>query len=221
MISLLPKPMVVCSNRNKVERVKMKESVIGKEELVLLRLARACIAGKFKGKDVEAQISNGIFKGFLEKKRGVFVTLHKKGRLRGCIGNIEPVKTLVQGVRENAVSAAFKDSRFSPLALDELDLIDIEISILTKPERLVYKGAKELISSLAPGIDGVILEKDHHRATFLPQVWNQLPEPEEFLTQLCMKAGLSSSEWEKSGLNVYTYQVQSFGELDRESDFKT
>lgn len=198
----------------------MKESVVGKEELALLRLARACIAGKLKGKDTEAQITNGITngisKGLLEKKRGVFVTLHKKGRLRGCIGNIEPVKTLVQGVRENAVSAAFKDSRFSPLALDELNLIDIEISILTQPERLVYKGAKELISSLAPGIDGVILEKDHHRATFLPQVWDQLPEPEAFLTQLCMKAGLAASEWEKSGLKVYTYQVQSFGELDRE-----
>jgi AmmeMemoRadiSam system protein A len=201
----------------------MKESVVGKEGLALLRLARACIAGKFKGKDIkdiEAQIFNGISKDFLEKKRGVFVTLHKKGRLRGCIGNIEPVKTLVQGVRENAVSAAFKDSRFSPLALDELNQIDIEISILTQPEQLAYKGAKELLSSLAPGIDGVILEKDHHRATFLPQVWDQLPEPEEFLAQLCMKAGLSSSEWEKSGLKVYTYQVQSFGELDRESDFK-
>ncbi len=193
----------------------MKESVVRKEGAALLKLARKCIAGNFKGKDIEDQkISNGISKGFLEKKRGVFVTLHKKGRLRGCIGNIEPVKTLLQGVRENAVFAAFNDSRFSPLTLDELNLIDIEISILTKPERLVYKGTKELLSSLVPGIDGVILEKDHHRATFLPQVWDQLPEPEKFLTQLCMKAGLSASEWEKNGLAFHTYQVQSFGELD-------
>ena len=193
----------------------MKEPVVEKEGLALLRLARESIAKKFKGRDMDdPEIFNGISKGFLGKKRGVFVTLHKKGRLRGCIGNIEPVKTLEQGVRENAVFAAFKDSRFAPLTLDELNLIDIEISILTHPERLVYENPQALVSSLAPGIDGVIVEKDHHRATFLPQVWDQLPEPEVFLAQLCTKAGLSAAEWEKSGLRVYTYQVQSFGELD-------
>jgi AmmeMemoRadiSam system protein A len=193
----------------------MKESLAEQEKLALLRLARSCIAEKFKGRDRDGpEIFNGISKKILEKKRGVFVTLHKKGQLRGCIGNIEPVKTLVQGVRENAVFAAFKDSRFEPLTLDELALIDIEISILTRPERLIYENSQELVSSLVPGIDGVILEKAHHRATFLPQVWDQLPGPEEFLAQLCLKAGLSASEWKKSGLQVYTYKVQSFGELD-------
>lgn len=200
----------------------MKESVVSKEGLALLRLARACIAEKLKGKNIkdmdDAQILTGISQAFLEKKRGVFVTLHKKGTLRGCIGNIEPIKTLEQGVRENAVSSAFKDSRFAPLTLEELTLIDIEISILTQPKRLVYKDTKELLSSFAPGVDGVILEKDHHRATFLPQVWDQLPEPEGFLTQLCMKAGLSGNAWEKSGLSVHTYQVQSFGELDGDAN---
>ena len=198
----------------------MKKSVLGKEGLALLKLARNCIAMELKGNDTGGgQIVNEISPKFLEQRRGVFVTLHKKGRLRGCIGNIEPVKTLEAGVRENAVFAAFKDNRFAPLTLDELALIDIEISILSKPVRLVYKDARELILSLTPGEDGVILEKDHHRATFLPQVWEQLPTPEEFLSHLCSKAGLAANEWEKAGLIVQTYQVQSFGEKDGDEYF--
>ncbi len=193
----------------------MKKSVLRKEGLALLKLARECIAGKFKGKDLDDElISNGISQELLKQKRGVFVTLHKNGELRGCIGNIEPVKTLVHGVRENALFAAFKDSRFAPLTLDELSLIDIEISILSKPEKMFYKDTRELFSNLTPGVDGVIIEKDHNRATFLPQVWEQLPKTKEFLIHLCMKAGLSANEWEKSDLTIHTYQVQSFGELD-------
>ncbi len=193
----------------------MKKSVLRKEGLALLKLARECIAGKFKGKDLDDElISNGISQELLKQKRGVFVTLHKNGELRGCIGNIEPVKTLVHGVRENALFAAFRDSRFAPLTLDELSLIDIEISILSKPEKMVYKDTPELLSNLTPKVDGVIIEKDHNRATFLPQVWEQLPKTEDFLTHLCMKAGLSANEWEKSGMTIHTYQVQSFGELD-------
>ncbi len=191
----------------------MKKSVLNKEGLALLRLARACITEKFKGNDPgDEEFSSE----FLKQKRGVFVTLHKKGELRGCIGNIEPVKTLVGGVRENALFAAFKDSRFAPVTLDELNLIDIEISILSKPEKMAYENSRELLSGLTPGVDGVIIEKNHHRATFLPQVWEQLPKPEEFLTHLCMKAGLSANEWEKSGLILHTYQVQSFGEMDKD-----
>ncbi len=198
----------------------MGKFVLGKEEVALLRLARACIAGKLKGKNLDEQmILEGISDAFLEQKRGVFVTLHKKGNLRGCIGNIEPVKTLVQGVKENAVFAAFKDSRFALMTLDELPLIDIEISILSKPEKIVYQNYRELLSHLTPGKDGVILEKNHHHATFLPQVWEQLPKPEAFLNHLCLKAGLAGNEWEKSKLIIHTYQVQSFGELDGDTNF--
>ncbi len=198
----------------------MEKSVLNKEGLALLRLARACIAGKLKGKDPgDEEISNEFSSKFLKQKRGVFVTLHKNGELRGCIGNIEPVKTLVCGVRENALCAAFKDSRFAPVNVDELNLIDIEISILSKPEKMVYKNSRELLQDLTPGVDGVIIEKNHHRATFLPQVWEQLPKPEEFLAHLCMKAGLSANEWEKGGLILHTYQVQSFGELDKDTNF--
>lgn len=202
----------------------MGKFVLGKEEVALLRMARACIVEKLDGKNLDEQmIVEGILEGisdtFLEQKRGVFVTLHKKGKLRGCIGNIEPVKSLMQGVRENAVLAAFKDSRFNPLALDELPLIDIEISILSKPEKIVYQDHRELLSCLSPGKDGVILEKNHHRATFLPQVWEQLSKPEAFLNHLCLKAGLAGNEWEKGKLIVHTYQVQSFGELDGDVNF--
>jgi AmmeMemoRadiSam system protein A len=195
----------------------MKNVVLNKEGPALLRLARACIEGKFKGKDPgDEQVSKGISPALLKQKRGVFVTLHKKGTLRGCIGNIEPVKTLEKGVRENAVFAAFKDSRFAPLTLDELALIDIEISVLSKPEPMAYKNTRELLANLTPGVDGVMIEKEGHRATFLPQVWEQLPKPKAFLNNLCMKAGLSADAWEKDGLILHTYQVQSFGELDGE-----
>ena len=108
----------------------MEKSVLSKQELALLQLARECISKEFTEKGFgKVEIPTEISKAFLKQKRGVFVTLHKNGRLRGCIGNIEPVKTLEAGVRENAVFAAFKDSRFAPLTLDELALIDIEISI--------------------------------------------------------------------------------------------
>ncbi len=193
----------------------MTKSVLNKEGLALLRLARACIAEEFKGNDPgDEEFFSEFSNKFLKQKRGVFVTLHKNGELRGCIGNIDPVKTLVCGVRENALLAAFQDSRFAPLTLDELNLIDIEISVLSKPEKMAYENCRELLSGLTPGVDGVIIEKNHHRATFLPQVWEQLPKPEEFLTHLCLKAGFSANEWEKSGLILHTYQVQSFGELD-------
>lgn len=183
------------------------------EGLALLRLARASIAGKFRKHDVDVKpIPHGISQGVLDRKQGVFVTLHQQGKLRGCIGNIEPVKTLGAGVRENALHAAFQDSRFSPLTQDELDAVDIEISILTVPVKMAYKTPQELVSKLVPGVDGVILEKNHHRATFLPQVWEQLPTPQAFLSQLCIKAGLAGHAWEKGDLTIHTYQVQSFGE---------
>ena len=194
----------------------MTAVVSKKESLALLKLARECIAGEFEKKSPDIKdISNGISKNVLKQKRGIFVTLHKKGELRGCIGNIEPVKTLENGIRENAIYAAFKDSRFTPLTRDELSRIDIEISILTLPEKVIYKDIQDLISNLIPGVDGVIMGKGHHRATFLPQVWDQLPEPEAFLTHLCTKAGLPAREWEKGELLLHTYQVFSFGETDK------
>lgn len=181
-----------------------------KEGLILLNIARTSIYDKLnqQNKKIEKKFKGTIF----YKKRGVFVTLHKNGHLRGCIGNIEPVDSIISGVKDNAINAAFKDSRFSPVKLDELDNIDIEISILTKPEKLEYKGLKDLLSKLKPGIHGVIINKNNRKATFLPQVWDQLPDPKNFLSHLCQKAGLSPDEWKNETLEVMIYEIQEFNE---------
>ena len=191
----------------------MTEKISEKDGSLLLKLARENILGKF-GKENEpiGSLKTKVSSQVLKEKRGTFVTLHKKGDLRGCIGNIDPVKTILQGVMDNARHAAFNDSRFSPLSYKELKDTLIEVSILTHPEKLDYTDAKDLIAKIRPHIDGVIIEKQYKSATFLPQVWKQLKDPKKFLTQLCMKAGLSSDEWKSCELGVSTYQVQLFEE---------
>lgn len=148
----------------------------------------------------------------LHKRAATFVTLKIEGRLRGCIGTLEPVGPLWEGVRDNAVNAAFHDSRFSPLQHKELQQVRLDISVLTEPEVLQYEDAGDLVAKLRPNIDGVILSDGRRRATFLPQVWQQLPDPSRFLDQLCVKAGLSASTWREKALDIMIYQVQSFAE---------
>lgn len=143
---------------------------------------------------------------------GTFVTLTIDGKLRGCIGNLTSNESLVSGVRRNAINAAFHDPRFSSLSLSELDSVSIEISILSEPRPLHYQDATDLLKKIRPNIDGVILRKGIASATFLPQVWEQLPKPRDFLTQLCLKAGLAADAWQHSTLEVSTYQVQHFEE---------
>jgi len=147
-----------------------------------------------------------------KKHRGTFVTLTIDGQLRGCIGNIAPSEDILHGVRRNAVNAAFHDPRFHPLSKAEMERARIEVSILTKPQPLLFQGGRDLIEKLRIHVDGVIIQKGPAQATFLPQVWDQLPRPEDFLAHLCKKAGLSSDAWKKPGLNVLTYQIQYFVE---------
>ncbi|MBW2078822.1 MAG: AmmeMemoRadiSam system protein A, partial [Deltaproteobacteria bacterium] len=147
-----------------------------------------------------------------QEQLGTFVTLTIDGNLRGCIGHIIPRGTVIEGIRENSINAAFRDPRFPPLSREEFDKIEIEISILTAPEELSYTDADDLLNKLRPGVDGLIIKKGHYEATFLPQVWDQLPDKEEFLSHLCMKAGLSYDSWRKEKLQVSTYQVQAFEE---------
>ena len=150
---------------------------------------------------------------WLEAPAAAFVTLHThSGNLRGCIGSLVARRSLIEDVRSNALAAAFEDPRFPRVTADELPGIVIEVSVLTAPEPLSYADAQELVHKLTPTIDGVILEQGWHRATFLPQVWDQLPVPEEFLSQLCTKAGLSATAWRKGELTVSSYQVQEFEE---------
>ncbi len=148
---------------------------------------------------------------FIEQ-RGTFVTLTTGGKLRGCIGHIIPQESLIEGVRVNAVNAAFRDPRFPPLTKEEWQRVKIEVSILTEPRPLPYADADDLLEKLRPDIDGVILRKGYHQSTFLPQVWEQLPKKEDFLAHLCLKAGLGADAWKEGDLEISIYQVQAFDE---------
>ncbi len=142
-----------------------------------------------------------------------FVTLHTKaGALRGCIGSLSAYRPLVEDVQSNALAAAFRDPRFLPVTARELPNLEIEVSVLSEPQPLVFDGPEDLVRKLRPGVDGVVLQKGWHRATFLPQVWEQLPSPETFLEQLCYKAGLPKDAWRFPGVEVEIYQVEKFAE---------
>jgi uncharacterized protein len=148
----------------------------------------------------------------LRAEGACFVTLTRHGNLRGCIGSLEARRALALDVREHAQDAALQDYRFPPVTAAELDSLHIEISVLTKPEPLAYSTAEELARALKPGVDGVILAQGRQRATFLPQVWEQLPEAQIFLSHLCEKMGAAPDLWRKTHLEVFTYQVECFEE---------
>lgn len=140
--------------------------------------------------------------------RATFVTLHVDEKLRGCIGTLEARQTLVQDVASNAYSAAFRDPRFSALTWPEYERLDIHISVLSLPEPMQYSSEEELLAQLRPRVDGLIIEEDYNRGTFLPSVWEQLPEPREFLRQLKHKAGLPPDYW-SNRIRVQRYTTES------------
>ncbi|MBC2711269.1 MAG: AmmeMemoRadiSam system protein B [Desulfosarcina sp.] len=181
----------------------------------LVALARQTLAGHFGETITPAESQNlktALADQALQARCGTFVTLKSNNQLRGCIGSLSATAPLVSGVRDNALNAAFHDPRFSPLRKTELDAVHIEVSVLTEPVPLAYTDADDLLSKLRPGIDGVIIKKGFASATFLPQVWEQLPQPEQFLSHLCMKAGLPAGQWREGDLTVQVYQVQYFEE---------
>jgi len=144
--------------------------------------------------------------------RGTFVTLTINGKLRGCIGTIVPVRPLILDVIDNAINAAFRDPRFYPLVREEFSTVNIELSILTVPIQLKFSSSVELLKKVRPNIDGVIIRRGPYQATFLPQVWNELPDREAFFKHLCLKAGLNEDCFQMGGLEVHIYQVESFSE---------
>jgi AmmeMemoRadiSam system protein A len=148
----------------------------------------------------------------LRRPGGIFVSLKLDNRLRGCIGTLSARETLADGAAIYAEHAAFHDPRFPALTASELDRIRIEVSVLTPPQPLSFSDAEDLLTKLRPGCDGVILRKGGSSATFLPQVWEQLPQAEDFLSQLCLKAGLAENAWRAERLSIETYQVQYFSE---------
>lgn len=149
----------------------------------------------------------------LGRPGATFVTLFCHGELRGCIGSLKATRELGADVRENARAAAFRDPRFAPLAAAEYAATSIEVSLLSVAESLRFHSEAELRARLRPGVDGVTLELDQRRATFLPQVWETLPEPGDFLAALKHKAGFPVDFW-SPWLNVALYQVTKWKEHD-------
>ena len=145
----------------------------------------------------------------LQEMRATFVTLQKEGQLRGCIGSLTPHRPLVVDVAYNAHAAAFSDPRFPPLAAHERTSLAIHISILSLPVPMTFRSEADLLAQIRPGVDGLILEDRGRRGTFLPAVWESLPDPWEFWTQLKRKAGLSPTHWSDT-LRVSRYTTESF-----------
>jgi AmmeMemoRadiSam system protein A len=148
---------------------------------------------------------------WLEEKAATFVTLTTDKRLRGCIGSLKATRSLADDVRANAVGAGFRDPRFKPMDKHELNRVQIEVSVLTDPEEMTFTSEDDLLSQLRPGIDGVIFATKDARATFLPQVWDDLAHPVEFMSHLKRKAGVRFNYWGPD-VRVWRYQVEKFHE---------
>lgn len=189
----------------------MDDALTVEEQQVLLRLARSAMERGVRGQDAPP-IDLAAMPPRLRQPGASFVTLTIKGDLRGCIGALEPAQPLAEDVCEHAVAAALDDPRFMPVAPEELESIEIEISRLTLPTQLEYADAEDLLRRLRPGVDGVILRDAGRRATFLPQVWEKIPDKAAFLDHLCAKMGAMPDAWRRGHLGVQTYQVEEFRE---------
>ncbi len=189
----------------------MENPLTSEERTILLKLARQAMESAVRGKRREPlELDN--FPDNLRSNGATFVTLTREGELRGCIGTLEAQTSLAEDVREHAIAAALQDFRFPPVQATELPDINIEISRLTKPQDLDYETPGDLLAHIRPQIDGVIISDGWHRATFLPQVWDKIPEPETFLSHLCLKMGVSPDLWRSKKLRVQVYQVEEFHE---------
>jgi uncharacterized protein len=189
----------------------MTEFLTGQEKQTLLKMAREALENVVRGKNIPA-LDETLLTPLLLAEGASFVTLTINSQLRGCIGALQPYQALYRDVREHAVAAALEDHRFPPVRPGELARIHLEISRLTLPQVLDYMDAGDLLARLHPGTDGVILLDGFRRATFLPQVWEQIPVKEEFLSHLCAKMGAASNLWKTRHLEVQIYQVEEFHE---------
>jgi hypothetical protein len=179
----------------------------------LMELARKTVTRVVNGEKMPEADAAGLSEN-LRTARACFVTLTKNNDLRGCIGSIFPEEPLYQAVPGRARAAALEDPRFPPVRSEELKDIQIEISVLTIPRRLDFKSPDDLVQKLRPNIDGVVLIMGSRQATFLPQVWEQIPDKNDFLNHLAEKAGLSASAWQEEGTSVLIYQVEAFKESE-------
>jgi len=178
------------------------------ERAVLLKLALASIEyGLETGSPLQVKVDTQP--PALSARRASFVTLKRNGELRGCIGSLAPVSSLVEDVARNAYAAAFRDPRFPALTAAELQELEIGISVLGPTEPVEFGSEAELLDRLRPGIDGLVLQDGRHRGTFLPAVWESLPKPADFLCHLKQKAGLPGNYWSDT-LEIRRYTTESF-----------
>lgn len=174
---------------------------------ILLRIARASIeSGLDRGR--ELSIHSEEYRSELQEPRATFVTLRIEGALRGCIGSCQPVRPLVEDIAHSAYAAAFLDPRFPPLSKEELEKVQIHISLLSVPEEISFDSEEEMCAQVRPGVDGLLLEEGMRKGTLLPAVWESLPEVNEFVRHLKLKAGLPADYW-SDRVKIYRYTAES------------
>lgn len=157
----------------------------------------------------ELAIDPEVWPQELCENRASFVTLQMHGELRGCIGSLAATRPLVTDVSHHAYSAAFRDPRFNAVTTRELDFLEIHISVLSAPTPIEFDSELDLLRQIRPGEDGLVLKEGHYRATFLPDVWQKLPEPRQFMAQLKLKAGLPVDHW-SDNLVIERYGTESW-----------
>lgn len=182
------------------------------EQKLLLNIARAALTAAAEER-VKPWLDLEALPPKLREERACFVTLNEYGDLRGCTGTLYARRPLAQEVNSTTIQTALSDPRFEPVRAEEVPHIQIEISVLTPPTRLEFRAPVELLRQLRPNIDGVLIQSvGGHRATLLPQVWERYPNPADFLSVLCQKAGLPANAWQRPGLFVDVYQAIVFEE---------
>lgn len=189
----------------------MESRLADEERQILLKLAREGLIAVVKNLELPVLDLDSL-PSRLREPGASFVTLKRRGELRGCIGTLTDELPLAEDVRAHAVAAATRDYRFSPIREEEITDIEIEISVLSTPQPLKYQHGDDLPNMLRQGIDGVILIHESRRATFLPQVWSKVPDAKLFLDMLCEKALLPRETWRTDHPHILTYQVECFDE---------
>ena len=178
---------------------------------ILLQIARAAICQSLRVASIPAPMDDHMF--WLSRPGATFVTLTQRGELRGCIGSLQACDPLIDDVSNNAVSAALRDPRFMPLGAGELNSLGVEVSLLSELQPLRFASEADALAQLRPDIDGVVFEYGSYRSTFLPQVWESLPQPPQFLAKLKSKARLSEDFWDE-GIKLSRYTVSKWREAD-------
>lgn len=184
---------------------------------VLLQIARAAICHALHV-PFSATVTVDEDAAWLSQPGATFVTLTYRGELRGCVGSLLACEPLIDDVSSNAISAAMRDTRFPPMTEAELDNVSVEVSLLSELQLLNFANEQDALTKLRPGIDGIVFEYGHYRSTFLPQVWESLPQPLQFLRGLKAKAGLAEDFW-VDNVKLSRYTVNKWREADFSKEY--